>query len=303
MHAVRGELEAHLRGPAPLVLDGANGTELERRGVHTGLPLWSSHALLAAPDTVQAIHADYARAGVDVLTANTFRTQRRVLDAAGIGARAGELTRLAVELARAGAAARPAGARVWVAGSAPPLEDCYRPDLVPDDASLALEHAAHAESLAAAGVDLVLVETMNTIREARCAVRATRAVGLPVLVSFVCWQGSTLLSGEPLAEALEAVAGESPIAVGVNCLPPSNVAACLSTLAACGLPVCVYANLGAPDDTTGLARSEDCTAEDFAGLAAGWVAGGARAVGGCCGTTPAHLSAVTSRLRSQHARR
>ena len=72
-------VRARLRAAAPILLDGATGTELEARGIEAGLPLWSSHALLHAPEAVEAIHRDYALAGAEILTANTFRTQERVL--------------------------------------------------------------------------------------------------------------------------------------------------------------------------------------------------------------------------------
>jgi S-methylmethionine-dependent homocysteine/selenocysteine methylase len=271
-------------GP-PLLLDGATGTELERRGARSELPLWSAHALVGDAELVGQIHADYVRAGAQILTANTFRTQRRTLTRGGLGERAAELTALAVELARRAAAEVAPHRDVWVAGSAPTLEDCFRPDLVPDDAALAREHAEHATHLAAAGVDAILVETMNTRREAVAAVRAARGAGVPVLASFVCWEGPRLLSGEALEEALAAVAAMDPLAVLVNCLPPSKVAACLPALQESGLPFGAYANLGAPEDDAGLARSEDCTPEEFAERAAAWLDAGARIVGGCCGTT------------------
>jgi len=291
-------LATRLETGPPLLLDGATGTELERRGVPTGLPLWSAPALIEHPQVVEAIHADYVAAGAEVLTANTFRTQRRTLERGALAGRAAELTERAVALARNAADGAGAGARVYVLGSAPTLEDCYRPDLVPDDETLAREHAEHALHLAAAGVDAVLVETMNTIREALAALRAARRAGVPALVSFVCWEGARLLSGEPLSAALDAVAAEDPLAVGVNCLPPSNVPACLETLAAQPLPFAVYANLGEPDDETGFTRSEDCSPTAFATRAATWVDGGARIVGGCCGTEPGHIRAVAQRLRT-----
>lgn len=183
-----------------------------------------------------------------------------------------------------------------VLGSQPPLEDCYRPDLVPGREALEREHAEHAEHLAAAGVDAVLVETMNTVREGVAAAAAVRAAGLPLLLSWICWDGARLLSGEPLAAALDAGSAASPDAMLVNCLPPSNVAACTEVLSALPGAWGVYANLGEPAAETGFARSEDCTPTEFADLAAGWVAAGARIVGGCCGTTPAHLRAVVSRV-------
>ena len=118
------DLRARLLEARPLLLDGATGTELERRGSPTGLPLWSAHALLEDPGLVQRIHADYAAAGADVLTANTFRTQRRTLARGGVGERAAELTSTAVALARRAAAEASNRRPVFVVGSAPTLEEC-----------------------------------------------------------------------------------------------------------------------------------------------------------------------------------
>jgi S-methylmethionine-dependent homocysteine/selenocysteine methylase len=184
-----------------------------------------------------------------------------------------------------------------VFGSSPPLEDCYHPERVPEDDALAREHAEHARHLADAGVDAILVETMNTRREAVAALRAARDAGIPALASFVCWEGARLLSGEPLADALRAAADEGACAVLANCLPPSNADACLDALSAQPLPFGIYPNLGAPEDELGFRRSEDVSPEQFAALAAGWAARGARVIGGCCGTTPAHLGAVAALMR------
>jgi len=283
-------------GPA-LLLDGATGTELERRGVRASLPLWSAHALVNDPETVRRIHTDYVAAGADLLTANTFRTQRRTLARGGLGERAAELTATAVSLAR-----NAAGDRAAVLGSAPPLEDCFSPERVPDDDALGREHAEHARNLAEAGADGVLAETMNTVREAVAAARAARDAGLPVLVSFTCWTGARLLSREPLEEAIEAVRDSRPAAVLVNCLPPANVAACLRVLAACGMPFGVYPNLGTPVDSPDgdavFAHNDDHTPAELALRARDWIATGARVIGGCCGTTPDHVAALAQLERS-----
>ena len=289
-------LATRLESGPPLLLDGATGTELERRGVATRLPLWSAAALFERPELVAQIHADYVEAGAELLTANTFRTQRRSLAHAGLGDRAQALTARAVELARRGAAGR-----AFVLGSAPPLEDCYRPDRVPDAHALAREHAEHARALVAAGVDAILVETMNTRREAVIALEAARAAGAAALASFVCWEGARLLSGEPLAEALAAARDAGARAVLVNCLPPSNAEACLDVLSAGPLPFGIYCNLGEPEDELGFRRREDTAPADYASLASGWAERGARVVGGCCGTTPAHLSAVAHAVRGTSA--
>ena len=279
---------AALASGRTLVLDGATGTELERRGAPCGLPLWSSAGLIRRPDLVAEIHADYARAGCDLLTAATFRTQRRVLARCGLGERAAELTRLAVQLARDAHGAGP------VLGSAPPLEDCYQPERVPDDDALEQEHREHAELLAAAGADAILAETHNTVREAKAAALAARAAGLPVLVSFVCDGRGRLLSGERLEAGIDAVLVATPLAVGVNCLPISALEACLPSLVGCGLPFLVSPNLGAP--APGHGRTEPVSPARFAALAQAWSEAGAAIVGGCCGTTPAHLAAVVRSL-------
>src|SRR5512135_2602497 len=91
---------ARLSTSRVLLLDGATGTELQRRGVDTTLPLWSARALLQAPAVLHAIHGDYIAAGADIITTNTFRTHRRTLTRAGLGDRTRELTQLAVRLAR-----------------------------------------------------------------------------------------------------------------------------------------------------------------------------------------------------------
>jgi S-methylmethionine-dependent homocysteine/selenocysteine methylase len=294
MPASRPDLAARLRAGPPLVLDGATGTELERRGVRADLPLWSARALLEAPEVVEQIHRDYVAAGAQALTANTFRTQRRTLARAGLGERAAELTAQAVALARRAA---DTAAGILVLGSAPPLEDCFRPDLVPDAQALAREHAEHALQLTAAGADAILAETHNCIREAVAAVRAARDTGLPVVASFVCGSGARLLSGEPLTAALDAVLALAPVAVAVNCLPPSAVTACLPVLAAAGIPFGVKANLGAPGAAPDAARSEECAPAEYAAHAARWIAAGACFVGGCCGTRPDHIRAVASQFR------
>jgi S-methylmethionine-dependent homocysteine/selenocysteine methylase len=265
----------------PLLLDSAMGTEIERRGMALDLPLWSARALLEKPDLVLQIHRDNVAAGADVLTANTFRTQRGRLEAAGIGDRAAELTRLAVALARR--AARESRREVFVAGSAAPLADCYRPDLVADGETLKREHAAHAANLIEAGVDLVLVETMNTIREAQAAAAAAGG-HVPVVISYVTDGGGALLSGEPLEEAARAILPLRPAAVGVNCVSPRSIGKEVERIrdTASDVPVVAYANT----------LSDGISPEEYARLASGWMRSGARIVGGCCGTTPEHIAAL-----------
>ena len=284
----------------PLLLDAAMGTELARRGIDTTPPLWSARGLDRDARLVREIHLENARAGADVLTANTFRTHARNLRSAGgprpAGPRARELTRTAVALAREAAAAS-GRTGILVAGSLAPLEDCYTPALVPDDDARSREHAEQASALAEAGCDFILVETMNAAREALAAARAAAATGLPVAVSMVTDGAGRLLSGDSLAEAAEALLDHPapPDLLAVNCVPALSIGADLARLraAAPGVPLGVYANTGrALDESRGI-FTEPTAPEAYAVLAAGWLAGGGVALlGSCCGTTSAHTLAL-----------
>ncbi len=287
------------RAGPPLILDGATGTELERAGWTCAPPLWSAEALIEAPHEVERIHTAYAAAGAEILTANTFRTQERNLARGGHPGRARELTTLAVSRCRAAAARSRGSGPLWVAGSMAPLEDCYRPELVPDDATLRREHGEHARHLAAAGCDLLLVETLNTAREARIACDAALATGLPVWVSFTCRRAARLLSGEPLAEALRDLAPLRPDAVGVNCLSLLAARDALAVLARSGFAFGVYPNLAfktPKPDSPYRAGSRPLTSPPhrFVEEARGWWDAGARFVGGCCGTGPDHIAALAA---------
>lgn len=285
-----------LRSGRPLLLDAAMGTELQRREANTALPLWSARPLAEDPEIVWTIHCDEVAAGADILTADTFRTHARSLARGGLEARAGELTALAVRLAHQAAAAP--GRQVFVAGSLSPLEDCYRPDLVPDDGALEREHGAQARFLAEAGVDLILAETHNCVREAAAAARAAKATGLPFVVSLVTDGAGRLLSGETIAEAAAALAALEPDALGINCVPAGKLAGDLALLAAAvaGRALAAWGNLGLPADGPGWAFTEELEPEAYAREAMRWVALGARLVGGCCGTTPAHTRALREAL-------
>jgi S-methylmethionine-dependent homocysteine/selenocysteine methylase len=286
------QFRERLRVGPTILLDAAMGTELQRRGADTRLPLWSARPLVESPDLVSAIHREEVEAGAEVLTANTFRTHGRTLAKGSLEKRSRELTALAVSLARE--AADSAGRQVFVAGSLSPLEDCYRPDLVPEDAALEREHREQAESLTEARVDLILLETHNTVRELVAATRAAKATGLPVIASMVTDGTGRLLSGELVEDAVRALEKIEPDAISVNCVPARRLAFDLSRLvdAAWDVPLGAYGNLGLPEDESGWRFTNELSPDAYAETARRWLALGARLIGGCCGTTPAHTAAL-----------
>jgi S-methylmethionine-dependent homocysteine/selenocysteine methylase len=291
------------RAPGVLLLDGATGTELQRLGVPVRAPWWTSAGLRTAAGrrVLATVHARYVAAGVDVVTANTFRCNIRALRRAGLGAAAAaSFVDTAVGLARAAAAVRPS---VLVAGSMAPVEDCYRPDLVPDLRTLRAEHAWLARHLLASGVDLVLVETMNCLGEARTALAAVREAGGRAWVSLVPGAPGRLLSGEPIAAAVAVLEREGAAAVLVNCASPARTRACLRVLAdVAGGPLGAYPNV---EDRRGIPWASHVDRhlparldpDRFAGTVRRWVDRfGVGIAGGCCGTTPEHLAALRGHL-------
>jgi S-methylmethionine-dependent homocysteine/selenocysteine methylase len=286
-------------GRVPRVLDGATGTELERRGIRAALPLWSAAALDSAPDVVTAIHREYIEAGADIIVANTFRTNVRTLARAGRTADGPRLNQLAVALARqavanATAPAQPAaGRRILVAASVAPVEDCYCPQRVPATATLQAEHRQMMAWLQAAGPDLIWIETMTTSREARAAAEAAATLTLPFVLSFTTQETGELLGGEPLADAVAAVTAFGPLAIGVNCIPPRGLTTLLPRLRQLTtLPLAAYAHVNNAAPIPGWTYGQMMDADEYGRTARSWLNLGAAIVGGCCGTTPEHIRAI-----------
>ncbi|HEY1696321.1 MAG TPA: homocysteine S-methyltransferase family protein [Polyangiaceae bacterium] len=264
-----------------VVLDGPMGTELARRGVDLPAPAWSAVAIDAAPTLVAAVHRDYVAAGATVHTANTFRTRRR-----SVGDRWAELARGAVRIARESAPS------MRVAGSMGPLEDCYRPDLSPREAARG-EHRELARVLAAAGVDLLLCETIPDETEVLVAVEEAARTGVETWVSLHPMRPGTLRA------SARACVDAGARAVLVNCVAASRTLPLVEQLAGLGVPFGAYANAGEAAEGIGWDADPAAGARAYEALAEAWVAAGATLVGGCCGTGPAHVARLAARFGSK----
>jgi homocysteine S-methyltransferase len=296
----------------PVILDGATGTEIERRGGPLRAPLWSAQALLDAPALVREIHREYLEAGAQVLTTNSFRTHARNLAAAGLAGRAAELTTLSVHLACAAreqyTRTHPAGAQVRIAGAISPLEDCFRPADSPGrDAGP--EHREIAQQLVAAGADLLLIETMGRIDEARAAVAAAQGLGRPVWLAVVARADGRMLAGEALHDLVAALADLELHALLLNCTDLGHLGVALPALCAAAaarpaLWLGAYPHTGHQDPERGW-QTHASTADEFADALAAWSARlpQLRLLGGCCGSTPAWISALAARLHPDAASR
>ncbi len=297
-------IRAKLDQQQVVMLDGAIGTEILRRDV-----TWADHQLLNRPDVVRAIHADYLAAGADVISTNTFQLTRRGfvqhfkdlehmrhIGALDLETRWAELLTAGARLAQDARARAGLNGQAAIAGALTTVEWCFRPDLAPDLDQAYAEYLEVSRVFAAAGCDLLLIETVNSVGEAVAAARAARAVSLPYWIAFVPDQDGRLFSGETLAEATAALAPLRPGAVLVNCAPPEDVAVGLAQLAkSATTPMGVYAHIGRFDPPEWL-FTDEYPPPRYLDLARAWVDQGALIVGGCCGTTPEHIAAVTAGL-------
>jgi S-methylmethionine-dependent homocysteine/selenocysteine methylase len=287
-----------------LVLDGATGSELQRRGVYVShgstdslLGPWSATANLDAPDVVRAVHEDYLRLGVDILTSNNFWTSRSRLAVAGLGDRWEEYARAAGEIA---VAARDAvNPDAYVAGGiAPPLRD---------EEDVAQTFREHASLLGGLGVDLILAEYVRDVGDAVAAVEGSADSGLPIVLGMchVMTERGELLSGETFADLARALDGRPVAAILLMCSPPEDISAGLPKLrAAFDGAVGGYANVGYErnpkfGETEGehwhQINEEKQTVYNpaaYADFAREWIDMGAQIVGGCCATRPEHIAAI-----------
>lgn len=283
-----------------LLLDGGTGTELRRRGAALSHTVWSGLAAATHYDVLRDIHLDYVSAGADVLTTNTFGTTRFVLAAAGRDGDFAALNERAVAAAREARAA--ADRPVAIAGSISCLPPGFDARRYPSEQAERAAYRELAETLAAHGVDVLLLEMMQETRHAPLACEAARATGLPVWLGVSCRIGADeqLVGYDcplvPLASCLDALLPFAPDAVAVMHSPLDAVLPALRAVAA------RYAGpLGAyPEIGDGSEPQPAVTPARLAAAATEWIAAGASIVGGCCGTTPAHvraLKAVTESAR------
>jgi S-methylmethionine-dependent homocysteine/selenocysteine methylase len=298
-------LEERLDRGDVVILDGAMGTELQRRGVPMDGIAWSALVLASHPETVRAVHEDYLEAGAEVLIANSFAASRHVLAAAGMGGRVAELNRRSVELAREAVARISPDRQVWIAGSVssfvPAGDNRHRPAAAAERAS----YREQAELLAEAGADLLALEMIRDIDQACAIVEAAAATGLPIWVGFTCRLGADgervlLLDEErPLKDCMGAVlaAGRcSAVAVMHSDLETTERALDIIFEGWSGSVVC-YPESGEWENPNW--RFGDLTPNDLAGAAEGWAGRGVGVLGGCCGVGPEHISELSRRLRGR----
>ena len=249
---------------------------------------------LHEPEGVMALHRDYIDSGADLITTNTFSVNRIAYGRTGLADRVGEINRIAVELAREAAADR-----AWVVGSVGPTGELLEPygDLTEADAK-----EAYTEQIAAlieAGVDLIAIETMSAMDEARCAYESARALGdVPVAISFTIDANLRTMMGTTVEQFATAAMEWGADIIGTNCgVGPHEVGLALETMnqTVTGAYLWGEPNAGLPH-MDGDTVVYDMGPSDLADYGQSAVDRGARVIGSCCGSTPEHTRAIAERL-------
>jgi homocysteine S-methyltransferase len=285
----------------PVLADGAMGTVLYARGVL--INRCYDELNLSDPNLIRSVHEEYLQAGAEILETNTFGGNRFRLTRHGLGAKVEEINAAGVRLARQAVENlkdKQAG-EAWVAGSVGPLGVRLEPL---GKTGLDEARAAFAEQigvLAANGVDLLIVETMPALNEAREALEAAKAVApnLPVLVMVTVDDESECLDGSSPAQAAALLTEWGAGAIGVNCStgPVTVLTAIEAMRAATTLPLAAMPNAGMPRAVEGR-NIYLCSPEYMASFARKAIAAGVQIVGGCCGTTPNHTRAMRAAIRA-----
>ena len=283
---------AALRRGEILVSDGATGTMLQSMGLEWGQApeAW----LVEQPDKIQALHRAYVEAGSDVILSCSFGGTHFRLARHGLGERVTEVNRRAVELAR-----EVAGDDVFVAGDMGPTGQLLGPRSKVTVEQIAEAFAQQAEGLAAGGADFLVIETMSDLDEAQAAVAGARlATNLPIFCTFSFdTHGRTMMGVKP-EQAAQAL-GPLVQGIGANCgHDPAEYEGLIRAMHQAQPEAILWAkpNAGMPR-LVGEETVYDATPEYMAEIALGLRQAGAQVIGGCCGTTPAHIAAIAAVVR------
>src|SRR5215203_5945499 len=281
-----------------LVVDGAMGTMLYAKGVY--INRCYDELNLSSPDLVREIHTEYIRAGADIIETNTFGATAHKLQQYGLEANLQEINAIAARVAR-----EAAGDRAYVAGAIGPLGlriEPYGPTSFDEARDL---FKAQAEALLEGGVDLFCLETFSDVSEIRQAIAAVRELcDLPIIAQMtIMTDGNTMFGTTPelFTERLDTWGAD---VIGLNCgVGPAIILSALEKMReVTKKKLSAQPNAGLPRDVQGR-QFYMCSPEYMSKFAKRFIQSGAKFIGGCCGTTPAHIKLISDSVRAASPRK
>ncbi|MDE7125540.1 MAG: homocysteine S-methyltransferase family protein, partial [Muribaculaceae bacterium] len=311
-------LKSELTDELILILDGAMGTMIQTRQLdetdYRG-NLFESHPhsltgcndilCITSPQTITDIHNEYISAGARIISTNTFNANAISMAEYGLQDYVEQINRAAVQCARKAIETSNKTHRIWIAGSIGPTNKSLSMTTLADQEneqltfeSLSDAYRSQAHALIDAGADTLLIETIFDTLNAKAAIagsmQAMQQAGreVPIMLSVTLTETGRTLSGQTIDAFIASVSHCAPLSIGLNCgFGPEQLRHYLRQLSAYGIPVSFHPNAGLPDAFGNYALSPD----DFASQIADAISGtNVRIIGGCCGTTPAHIHAIAS---------
>lgn len=301
-----------------VIMDGGTGTEISRRGITIDPKgSWSANANITSPEVILDIHRDYILAGAEIIITNSFSTSRATLANEGLSEQTEEINEQSVRLAMDARKDCGAEETVVIAGSMSAFEPKGHPEIIPSYEAALEDYREQVKILAMGGVDFIVLEMFSRTLDLKAAIEAATETGLPIWVGLSCesHDGQLYLgisgrhAGETIADAVIASSSPNVKAICIMHSPPQVTADALRELKACtSLPMGAYAHGGSVGHEMGLAKTrsqegqmedyrlplEGTDPEQYLDYAYEWVACGATIIGGCCGTTPEHIRALTN---------
>ncbi|PKO04252.1 MAG: hypothetical protein CVU41_17935 [Chloroflexi bacterium HGW-Chloroflexi-3] len=280
-----------------LVLDGATGTNLQKRGLPIGTApeTW----LFDNPAGISQLYSDFVQAGSDIILTCTFGGNRTRLAIANLAEKIVEVNQIAVELAKEVTRDKD----VLVAGSLGPTGEMMQPFGSMSEEQVFDIYTEQAKILLASNVDLLVIETQFDLNEAQAAVRAVRSMDtvIALVCSFSYDRGVRTMMGVKPVQVAEIFNDLSVDAIGINCGKSleDNLSVLKTLKENTNKPIWFKPNAGLPTSNPDSSTSYDVTPEMMGAQTKTWITEGARLVGGCCGTSPEHLAAIARMVKGK----
>ena len=295
-----GKILSKLTKGESLILDGGTGSELHRRGINVSKGIrdsgligsWSATALIDAPDIVQQVHEDYLSVGADIITTNSFWTNRPRLGLVNLSEKMEELTLLSAELAIK--ARNKINKHSFIAGGIAP----------PGFGDLSKEIKDQSEILVSAGVDFILLEYIGSIKDCITAVKAVSHLPIPIFIGIgKINENGKMEFNEDFSELSKQLVEYNVDAILLMCSDPKYISKALPEVTKhFKIPIGAYANIGYERPPEGVKTSDgqwhlidigDYNPDNYSLHVREWVDKGVQIVGGCCSTTPDHIEAIS----------
>ena len=280
-----------------LVADGATGTNLIARGLPSGATpeTW----VMDKPEQVIQLHKEFIQAGANIILTSTFSATPIRLKGSTLEGQTEAVNHKAVELARSAIGDKP----VYLAGSLGPVGQLLKPlgPLTPEEVKSA--YAQQAKALAEAGIDLFVIETQFDLGEIKAAIQGVReASDLPLVASLSYDRGKRTMMGINPAQAARELDGLPVDLIGINCghSLEENRQNLVELRQATKKPIWFKPNAGLPHLDPSGQTTYDISPQEMGALVVSWLSAGAQVVGGCCGTSPAHLSEISRQVTSSN---